>query len=267
MPSRPKFLIFAFPFTFFSTSTVVLKIETYASASESSHRILDEKPLKENNKMQFEPKCVKFPRHSQPEPLGSKHLGRCWQPSSNEPTGWAAGTAVLSLSTYQTSPSSLLSTKGLPTWGFVLNEKRLWRWLQQNSSLLKVQPICPVALALDQSLCPLSRAGVWMIHMIGSKDTIKSCEAFSLLWCLVSLTLYLYASSFCSPGRRPPQWRSLFTSVWGRSLIAGQRVKVTLIKWWRLFFSTLGITVYEQPWWKVNANHVFTAICLYYIHI
>lgn len=111
------------------------------------HGIPDEKPLKKNNKMQLESKCVKLPRHPQLGPVGSS-----WEdadsPPAVRPQNLRLGGLLLSSSTYQTSPFSLFSAHYFPTLEFALNKKRHGIELQENRvavPLLKTQ--------LHRSLC------------------------------------------------------------------------------------------------------------------
>lgn len=67
--SLPQNLVFALPFTFFFNIYCILKNRNTCFC-QSLHGIPDEKPLKEKNKMQFESKSVKLPRHTKPGPLG-----------------------------------------------------------------------------------------------------------------------------------------------------------------------------------------------------
>lgn len=108
--------------------------------------------------MQFESKCVRLPRHAQPE------LGNSWEdadsPPAMRPQDLLLGGLLLSSSTYQTSPSSLFPHH-FPTLGFALNEKRLWRWFRQNSVAApysKLSAIFPCSFG--SGLSTLSRARV-----------------------------------------------------------------------------------------------------------
>lgn len=94
--------------------------------SWSYHGIPDEKPFKENNKMQFESKPMRLPGHAQPDPWV-----RSQEDADSPPTmklqGLLQGRLLLSSSTYQISPSFVFCTC-LPKLEFSLREKQLGRW-------------------------------------------------------------------------------------------------------------------------------------------
>lgn len=132
VPNRPKFLSATEPglcisFHIFFNIYCILKNRN-TCLCQSLHGIPDEKPLKEKKNMQFESKCVKLPRHTQPEALGSS-----WEDADSPPWRdrriccWEGFHCHPSL----TSPLPLLCfSRSFPTLGFALNEKGLWRWLQ-----------------------------------------------------------------------------------------------------------------------------------------
>lgn len=120
--SLPQDLVFASPFTFFFNIYCSHK-KRNTCLYQPFHGIPHEKPLKKNNKMQLESKCVKLPRRPQLGPGGSS-----WEDADSPPVirpqNPRLGGLLLSSSTYQTSPFSLFSAHYFPILEFALNETR-----------------------------------------------------------------------------------------------------------------------------------------------